>query len=154
MSVPIYLGICRMIETDVGHAAAADLMTGNAGIAVVVALAHAGVMTLSGGALAYGVYRWFGLQFLSKGWFNLDVVWALSLIGVGAISLSFIHRAERPLVDRKGHASGSANGPCADRLQDRLNVRRLITLHDDKSPRFRLTATIEIHLVAHGSGGL
>lgn len=91
MLVPIYLGICRTLETDSGHAAAADLMAGNAGISVLVALAHTGAMTLSGGVLAYGVYKWFGLRFLSKGWFNLDVVWALSLIGVGALSLSFVH---------------------------------------------------------------
>jgi hypothetical protein len=91
MLVPIYLGICRTIETDAGHAAAADLMSGNAGIAVVVAVVHSLAMTLSGGALAFGVYRWLGLQFLSKSWFNLDLVWAMSLILVGTISLLFVH---------------------------------------------------------------
>ena len=89
MLVPIYLGICRTIETDAGHAAANTLMAGNAGIAVLVALSHTLAMTLSGGALAYGVYRWLGLRFLSKGWFNLDTVWALSLILVGALSLYY-----------------------------------------------------------------
>jgi len=44
-------------------------------------------MMLSGGAIAYGVYRWLGLKFLSKGWFNLDLVWALSLMLVGGLSL-------------------------------------------------------------------
>jgi len=91
MLVPIYLGICDTIETDAGHAAASDLMAGNAGIAAIVALAHTLAMTLSGGVLALGVYRWFGLRFLSRGWFNLDLVWALSLILVGAISLVFVH---------------------------------------------------------------
>ena len=91
MLVPIYLGICRTIETDAGHAAASDLMTGNAGIAVVVAVAHTLAMTLSGGVLAVGVYHWLGLRFLSKSWFNLDIVWALSLILVGVISLLAIH---------------------------------------------------------------
>ncbi len=93
MLVPIYLGICRTIATDAGHAAAADLMTGNAKIAVCVALAHTLAMTISGGLLAFGVYHWLGLRFLSKGWFNLDVVWALSLIFVGSISLLFVHSA-------------------------------------------------------------
>lgn len=88
MLVPIYLGICRTVETDAGHAAASDLMTGNAGIAAVVAVAHTLAMTLSGGVLALGVYRWLGLRFLSKGWFNLDLVWAVSLVLVGAISLA------------------------------------------------------------------
>ena len=87
MLVPIYLGICRTVETDAGHAAASDLMTGNAGIAAAVAVAHTLAMTLSGGVLALGVYRWLGLRFLSKSWFNLDLVWAVSLVLVGAISL-------------------------------------------------------------------
>lgn len=91
MLVPIYLGICRTVEADAGHAAAADLMAGNAGIAVLVALVHTLAMTLSGGALAFGVYQWLGLRYLSKSWFNLDLVWALSLIFVGAISLLFFH---------------------------------------------------------------
>ena len=91
MLVPIYLGICRTIETDAGHAAAANLMAGNAGIAVVVALAHTLAMTISGGLVAFGVYRWLGLRFLSRSWLNLDVVWASSLILVGVISLVFMH---------------------------------------------------------------
>ncbi|MEL6207846.1 MAG: hypothetical protein AAFR47_21445 [Pseudomonadota bacterium] len=87
MLVPIYLGICRTVDTDAGHAAASDLMAGNARIAIVVAVIHTLAMALSGGALAVGVYRWLGLRFISKSWFNLDLVWAVSLIAVGAISL-------------------------------------------------------------------
>ncbi|WP_370313083.1 hypothetical protein [Sagittula sp.] len=91
MLVPIYLGICRTVETDAGHAAAAGLMTGNAGVAALVALAHTLAMTLAGGAFAFAVYRWFGLKALSRSWFNLDVVWALSLVMVGGISLLTLH---------------------------------------------------------------
>ncbi|WHZ34700.1 hypothetical protein [Sagittula sp. MA-2] len=91
MLVPIYLGICRTVETDAGHAAAAGLMTGNAGLAALVALAHTLAMTLAGGAFAFAVYRWFGLKALSRSWFNLDVVWALSLVMVGGISLLTLH---------------------------------------------------------------
>lgn len=91
MLVPIYLGICRTIETDAGHAAAGTLITGNAGIAALVAVLHTLAMTAAGGVLAYGIYRWVGLKFLSKGWFNLDLVWALSLVVVGAVSLLTLH---------------------------------------------------------------
>lgn len=91
MLVPIYLGICATVETDAGHAAAATLMAGNAAVALWVALLHTGAMTCSGGVVAFGVYRWLGLRFLSKGWFNLDLVWALSLILVGVISLFATH---------------------------------------------------------------
>nr|WP_255733453.1 hypothetical protein [Ruegeria sp. Ofav3-42] len=91
MLVPIYLGICRTIASDSSHAAASDLMAGNAKIAIAVALTHTLAMTVSGAVLAFGVYHWLGLRFLSKSWFNLDTVWALSLILVGAISLLFVH---------------------------------------------------------------
>jgi hypothetical protein len=87
MLVPIYLGICRTVETDAGHAAADSLMRGDTAIAAAVAVAHTLAMSLSGGALAAGVYAWLGLKFLSRSWFNLDVVWALSLVLVGALSL-------------------------------------------------------------------
>ncbi|KIC39452.1 hypothetical protein [Leisingera sp. ANG-M7] len=91
MLVPIYLGLCATVETDAGHAAAGALMTGTAGIAILVALAHTLAMTLAGGAIAFGVYHWLGLKFLSRGWFNLDLVWALSLVLVGAVSLLTLH---------------------------------------------------------------
>jgi hypothetical protein len=91
MLVPIYLGICRTVETDAGHAAASDLMAGNAGIAMIVAVVHTLAMFLSGGAMAFGVYEWLGLRFLSRSWFNLDVVWALSLVLVGILSLVLVH---------------------------------------------------------------
>lgn len=91
MLVPIYLGICKTVETDAGHAAASAIMTSNAGLALGVALLHSAAMITAGGALAFGVYKWLGLKFLSKGWFNLDLVWAVSLILVGAISLATLH---------------------------------------------------------------
>ncbi|WP_412507521.1 hypothetical protein [Roseovarius sp. SYSU LYC5161] len=91
MLVPIYLGICATLDTDTGHAAAGQLMSGSSGIAMAVAVAHTMAMTVSGGMIAVGVYRWLGLRFLSKSWFNLDLVWALSLVAVGALSLLTLH---------------------------------------------------------------
>ena len=91
MLVPIYLGICRTVDTDAGHQAADALMGGNIGIAALVAVVHTLAMMISGGLLAVGVYAWLGLKFLSKSWFNLDVVWALSLIAVGAAPLLWQH---------------------------------------------------------------
>lgn len=91
MLVPIYLGICGTVDTDAGHAAADQLMSGNITIALTVAAVHTLSMTAAGGALALGVYHWLGLKFLSKGWFNLDVAWALSLIIVGVLALTTLH---------------------------------------------------------------
>jgi ABC-type amino acid transport system permease subunit len=62
-------------------------MTGNVGTAFLVSLAHTASMTLVGGIVATVIYFWLGLKFLSKTWFNLDVVWALSLVAVGAFGI-------------------------------------------------------------------
>src|SRR5215472_3109909 len=88
MLLPIYLGICGAGERDAHHQAAAVLMRGNLGTAIAVSIVHAVAMIVSGGIVAFAVYEWLGLKFISKSWFNLDVVWALSLILVGAIGVS------------------------------------------------------------------
>ena len=87
MLVPIYLGICAVSELDTGHEAAFELMSSNVSIVFAVATAHTAAMMLAGGILAAGMYFWLGLKFLTKTWFNLDVVWALSLITVGSIAI-------------------------------------------------------------------
>ena len=45
-------------------------------------------MIVAGGLLAWLVYRYLGLKFVSRSWFNLDATWAFSLILVGALSLA------------------------------------------------------------------
>ena len=87
MLVPIFLGICAIGADETGHAAAQTLMGSNVVTAFLVAAVHTLSMTLAGGLIAVVIYRWLGLKFLSKTWFNLDVVWALSLIAVGGFGL-------------------------------------------------------------------
>ena len=48
---------------------------------------HAVAMVLAGGLIAWLVYRYLGLRFVSRSWFNLDAVWALSFILVGTVAL-------------------------------------------------------------------
>ncbi len=84
MLAPIFLGICAIGEKEVGHQAAQSLMGSNVTTAFVVAAVHTLSMTIAGGLIALIIYLWLGLRFLSKTWFNLDLVWALSLIAVGA----------------------------------------------------------------------
>jgi hypothetical protein len=92
MLVPIYLGLCTTQELDAGHrAAGGELMNGTLGMAVAVAIVHTGAMVTAGGAIAYAVHRWLGLTFLSKSWFNLDRVWAASLVLVGAMALVSVY---------------------------------------------------------------
>ncbi len=83
MLVPLFLGLVP----GGAHAGHAVPVGGSVAMAALVALAHTLAMVVSGGVVALGVYHWLGLKFLSRGWFNLDVVWALSLIGVGVMSL-------------------------------------------------------------------
>ena len=95
MLVPIYLGICRAADVDKGHAAASALINANLGIAVIVSVIHSITMITAGGFLAWLVYRYLGLKFLSRSWFNLDAIWAVSLILVGAFSLALSIAGQR-----------------------------------------------------------
>lgn len=87
MLVPIYLGLCQTVESG-GHHAADTLINATLGMAVAVSAIHSVAMVTAGGFAAWLVYRYLGLKFISRSWFNLDATWAMSLILVGAVSLS------------------------------------------------------------------
>jgi hypothetical protein len=117
MLVPIYLGLCRAADLDRRDAAAGALINANLGMAVLVSLAHSVAMIAAGGFLAWLVYRYLGLKFVSRSWFNLDATWASSLIigghplvcdrpGEPALSRVAVHSgsvAARPLPRRASH---------------------------------------------------
>jgi hypothetical protein len=88
MLVPIYLGLCREADLDKGHEAAGALINANLGMAVLVSVVHSAATMAAGGFFAWLVYRYLGLRFISRSWFNLDITWAVSLILVGAIALA------------------------------------------------------------------
>jgi hypothetical protein len=88
MLVPIYLGLCRSVGMDAGHQAAGALINANLGMALLVSTVHTLAMIAAGGTLAWLVYRYLGLTFVSRSWFNLDAVWAVSLILVGTVALA------------------------------------------------------------------
>jgi hypothetical protein len=88
MLVPIYLGLCRTADLDKGHEAAGALINANLSMAVLVSVVHSVAMIAAGGFLAFLVYRYLGLKFVSRSWFNLDATWAFSLVLVGALSLA------------------------------------------------------------------
>ena len=88
MLLPIYLGLCSTEATQPGHQAAIALMAQNSATAFLVALLHALSMIAAGGMIAILVHAWLGLQFLSRSWFNLDLVWAVSLVVIGAIGIA------------------------------------------------------------------
>jgi hypothetical protein len=88
MLVPIYLGLCRAADLDTGHEAAGALIKANLAMAVLVSVVHSVAMIVAGGFLAWLVYRYLGLKFVSRSWFNLDATWAVSLVLVGTLSLA------------------------------------------------------------------
>jgi hypothetical protein len=88
MLVPIYLGLCREADLDKGHEAAGALINANLGMAMLVSIVHSAATIAAGGFAAWLVYRYLGLKFVSRSWFNLDTTWAVSLILVGAVALA------------------------------------------------------------------
>lgn len=88
MLLPFMLGLCAPAE-DAAHArveaalAGADLAT-----AVTVATVHTLAMLAGGVGIAWAVYRYLGLQFLRRAWFNLEVAWAASLVVAGAAGIA------------------------------------------------------------------
>jgi hypothetical protein len=89
MLAPIYLGLCAAEGLDRGDAAASTLIRADLGMAVLVSIIHSAAMIAAGGACAWLVYRYLGLKFVKRSWFNLDATWAVTLVLVGTISLGF-----------------------------------------------------------------
>ena len=84
--IPIYLGL----DEAAGHAMHGSMhQTAETGFlsALIVSTVHTLAMIAAGGGIAWLVYKYLGLQFLTKSWFNLESVWALSLIAAGAAGL-------------------------------------------------------------------
>ena len=87
MLVPIYLGLCR--TPAAGDEMTSPLVEANLVMAMLVAVVHVAAMMAAGGVLAWLAYRYLGLKLVSRSWFNLDAIWALSLVAVGGIALAF-----------------------------------------------------------------
>jgi hypothetical protein len=88
MLLPIYLGLCRAAAPDAGHEAESRLINTNLGMALLVSVVHSAAMIAAGGCAAWLVYRYLGVKFVARSWFNLDVAWDVSLILVGTIALA------------------------------------------------------------------
>ena len=86
MLLPIYLGLYRSGDMHRSHGTPGAL-NANLIMALLVSFVHTLTMIAAGGFLAGLVYRYVGLKFVSRSWFNLDAIWAISLILVGAFSL-------------------------------------------------------------------
>ena len=62
-------------------------MTNKIVLAGVVSGIHTLAMIVAGGIMAWVAYRYVGTKLVTRSWFNLDAVWAVSLILVGLVGL-------------------------------------------------------------------
>lgn len=74
------------------HMMQTDALSGSTAVALAAVGIHTLAMLAVAAVIAIAVYEWVGLAFLRRGWFNLDLLWAFSLIGVGAILLATSYR--------------------------------------------------------------
>jgi hypothetical protein len=89
MLVPLMLGLCAPVpaQSDPHAGLMEALARSDLSAAVLVAAVHTLAMMLGGLGLAWAVYRYLGLQFLRRAWFNLDLAWAASLVLAGAAGI-------------------------------------------------------------------
>ncbi len=95
MLLPIFMGLCEApVATGPNeifdHENMMTLMRTNLGTAVIVSLVHSAAMIVAGLGMAWLVYRCLGLRALRSTWFDLDLVWAVSLIvaGIAAVTIA------------------------------------------------------------------
>ena len=91
MLVPFTLGLCAPAGSGMedAHASLDDVLARSGLLtALAVAAVHTLAMMAAGVAIAWAVYRYLGLQFLRRAWFNLDLAWAASLVLAGAAGVA------------------------------------------------------------------
>lgn len=88
MLLPMLLGMpIGVLHHEHVHMAVATAIGSPALTELAAVTVHTAVMLAVAGAIAMAVYEWVVLAFLRRGWINLDFIWALALIGAGAVLL-------------------------------------------------------------------
>ena len=82
MLIPVVMPLC--LANSPGAELAA---TGSLPIAAAALALHTAVMLATIGAISFAVYRWIGLEFLRRGWINLDILWTAALLACGVALL-------------------------------------------------------------------
>jgi hypothetical protein len=95
MLVPFAFGLCTSTFAIGGspasgpsHTALMQSLGASVAIAVIVSIVHTLAMLGAGLAVAWLVYRYLGLRFLTRAWLDLDTLWGASLVITGAASLA------------------------------------------------------------------
>jgi hypothetical protein len=82
MLLPVVLPLC-LTEAPGG-----DLTSkGSLGTALAALGVHTGAMLAVIAAVSILIYKWIGLEFLQRGWINLDYIWSAALVASGMLLL-------------------------------------------------------------------
>jgi len=85
MLIPVLIPLEHAAMLDqAGEHARHMPVTGSLWIATLAVIVHSLAMLITTGIVALVVYQWVGLDFLRRGWINLDLIWSAALIGIGA----------------------------------------------------------------------
>jgi uncharacterized membrane protein len=91
MLIPVVVGLASAEQMQGAHAHGAHMGTMTGSATVLADLAVVGVHTLAMfavmGALAVVVYEKLGVMMLKRAWFNLDLLWAGTLVAAGLLTL-------------------------------------------------------------------
>jgi uncharacterized membrane protein len=91
MLIPVVVGLASAEQMQGAHAHGAHMGTMTGSATVLADLAVVGVHTLAMfavmGAIAVVVYEKLGVMMLKRAWFNLDLLWAGTLVAAGLITL-------------------------------------------------------------------
>jgi uncharacterized membrane protein len=91
MLIPVVVGLASAEQMQGAHAHSAHMGTMTGSAMVLADLAVVGVHTLAMfavmGAIAVVVYEKLGVMMLKRAWFNLDLLWAGTLVAAGLITL-------------------------------------------------------------------
>jgi hypothetical protein len=81
MLIPVLLPICA------GASPTQELTAGAIPISLAALGLHSAVMLATIAAMSVAVYKWLGVDFLRRGWINLDWVWVGALFACGVLVL-------------------------------------------------------------------
>lgn len=83
MLLPVVMPLCLSATPAGNITAQGSMATALAALGV-----HTGAMLAVIAAVSVLVYEWLGLEFLRRGWINLDYVWSAALVASGALLLA------------------------------------------------------------------
>jgi hypothetical protein len=83
MLVPAVLSLC----SPSGEGSGGLMASSSIPVAVAALVVHTGAMLMVIAAVAVSVYEWLDVDFLRRGWINLDLLWSLALAICGTILL-------------------------------------------------------------------